>query len=742
MTASPTPWLRVANRWLLLLVALCLLCVTLAYQRSPAYQLDLTSPVDARLLEGFYPPGLTPSGPVRWTAGRGHVRLANLWPGQAGRLTLTLSAPRQDEPDPVKRGQPVAAEVIVNGQLLATLPMQAGPAEFTVDVPADVIGRGGSVLLTLQAPTFAPPNDLRPLALLVGGIRVTPSGRPAHLPPASPLLTLAVLVALTYAWLRRLGGDMGPGDSKSLQPLPGRPAPTETSLPPQALQRLLRFGTAEQLVFNPAALASLALIALSTVGLLLARPFVTPLANRLLLLLAVVCLGAELIRRLGDRGLDLRTYRAVAGLLVAAFAIRLALAHTPGDEANFIAFKMMLENVTARGVAAAYEIDPIIGAYPPLHHYLMALDGHLYRLLISPALDLASRQANFMMKMPTIILDMLIAVTIMVYALRLAGGRAEGRKRALAVTALYAFNPGIIYTTAYNGQLGDPLYSLFVAIGVAGLLGGQAATAGAGAALAVLTKPQASAFLPFLAVGMLRRLPKRDWLRAALAAGGVGLAVLAPFLLAGTVGHMLRTIATTVGHGPRIVSNAFNVWWLYGWGNAWEIKDTGLLLGPITFRAAGLALFFGVAYGLTLWALWRVNLTPDPSPDRKGTGGEVGDIAFLAGFVGLCFFMLPTEIHENYLFPTFPLLALAAAHDRRAWALSGVLAFTWFFNLVTTDVTLMTPLLAAFPTAAAAVFPFQVGLAALNVGVLLAWGYWVVRMGRAAQVSRPNRTVQ
>ena len=114
----------------------------------------------------------------------------------------------------------------------------------------------------------------------------------------------------------------------------------------------------------------------------------------------------------------------------------------------------------------------------------------------------------------------------------------------------------------------------------------------------------------------------------------------------------------------------------------------------------------------------------------------------LAAFVGLCFFMLPTEIHENYLFPTFGLLALAAVHDRRAWILTGILATTWFFNLTTTDVTIMRPLARDWPIVAPATFPLQVVLAAINVGVLLVWGYWVLRMPRPANVSRTNTTVQ
>ena len=665
MPKLPAPWRRsLTDKWLYMLVILSVLCTTLAYQRSTPFRLDLMSPLHAAALEGFFAPGDTPSGPVRWTTGRADVRLQNLWPGQPVRLSLVLSAPRGDEPDPAKRDLPVEAQIAVNGRPLATVIVPPNPTGFDFEIPAETIGPSGSLFVTLRAPIFVPPADLRPLALLVGGVHAEPLGHPPYFPPPLTTLSLAGLTALLFLWLRRLGASKG-----------------------------LAIG------------AGLLVIIVSTAGLLAGRPLVTPVSDRLIYLLAVSCLCTELSRLLGDRALSLRTYRGLAALFLAAFAVRLFLSHTPGDHDNFIAFKMMLENVTTRGIAAAYAIDPVIGAYPPLHHYLLAVPGNLYRLFVSPEFEVASRRLNFLMKQPTIVLDMLIVVTILAYALRRATAR-----QALLIGAAYAFNPGIIYTTSYNGQLGDPLYSLFVTVAVAGLLAGQAATTGAATVLSALTKPQASAFLPFLAVGMLRHLPRKGLLRAVAAGGVTALVVLTPFLLAGTIGQMIRTVSTTIGHGPRIVSNAFNIWWLWGWGKAWEIKDFWPFLGPVTYRTVGLVLFFVIAYGLILWKLWRVRRT--------------GDVALLAAFVGLCFFMLPTEIHENYLFPTFGLLALAAVHDRRAWLLTGILATTWFFNLVTTDVTIIRPLAQAWPAFGPVTFPFQVVLAidqcmrAARVGLL------------------------
>ena len=109
----------------------------------------------------------------------------------------------------------------------------------------------------------------------------------------------------------------------------------------------------------------------------------------------------------------------------------------------------------------------------------------------------------------------------------------------------------------------------------------------------------------------------------------------------------------------------------------------------------------------------------------------------LAVFAGLAFFMLPTEIHENYLFPTIPLLALATVQERGAWRAWAILSVTWFFNLVFVDVDLMDAVTSAWPGFDALIFPIQVSACVLNIGVLLVWIRMVLK-GRATLMPAPS----
>ncbi len=647
--------MRVADRRLFAAIVLCALLVTVAYQHSEPFQLNLSA-LDNPLIEGFHAPEHSRNGALRWTSAHVAVRLPNLWPQQPVRINLQLSAPRPDN-------VPVPVALNANGQPIATLTLTSTNSVLTFDLDPNVLGASGNLYLTLDAPPWAPPNDLRTLGVLVRALDVTPTGRPPFMPALPLLLTTCAFVAASYIWLRRLGV--------------GAP-----------------------FAFGINLLVSAAVFAL----LWDARVLIALVNARVLFWLVVAFALAELTIALGHFRDDMRAMRVTALLFLAAFGVRMIFAHAPGDADNFTAFKMMIAQATTHGLGSIYDLDPVVGAYPPLHHYDMALVGWLYRTFVSPEFDVASSRLNFLMKMPTIVLDMLIVVVVMVYA-----ARRRDTRTALLVGAAYAFNPSIIYTTAYNGQLGDPLYALFVTLAVVSLVGEHAAWLGAATMLAVLTKPQASAFLPFLAIAALRHLRVQNIPRTVVTGGATTLVVLMPFVFAGTIGDMIRTVSTTIGHGPRISANAFNIWWLLGWGNAWNISDTQLWFS-VPYRMLGLLLFFVVAYGLAAWKLWT-------------TSGS-RSLLMLAAFVGFAFFMLPTEIHENYLFPTIPLLALLVVHEWRAWWLLVSLSATWFVNLLTTDAGIVDGLNVAQPV----LFPLQVFCTLINIGALLVMARWVLQL--------------
>src|SRR5262249_38772459 len=98
------------------------------------------------------------------------------------------------------------------------------------------------------------------------------------------------------------------------------------------------------------------------------------------------------------------------------------------------------------------------------------------------------------------------------------------------------------------------------------------------------------------------------------------------------------------GRFPRTTVAAYNLWYLALDGGS--TRDTGFVVGAISYRVAGLFLF-GVVTLLVCLALLR----------RSDAPARVESAAVLA----LAFFTLPTQIHERYLYLALAFLVLRIA---------------------------------------------------------------------------------
>jgi hypothetical protein len=240
------------------------------------------------------------------------------------------------------------------------------------------------------------------------------------------------------------------------------------------------------------------------------------------------------------------------------------------------------------------------------------------------------------------------------------------------VAGAYAFNPGILYDTAHWGQH-DAVAAGLVLLGLYLVERGRLEVGWAVATLGGLAKPQANAFWPLLVALGLLRFPPRRVLLASLAAACVVLVVFSPFILGGTLGITLDALArSTFGGEPFVSCNASNLWWLISGGRGYEVSDTAPLLGPLTARTLGVIAFLG-ACGL---AARRLARTADPDE-------TLGFLA--AAVVGMSFFTLGTELHENHMMAVLPLLGFALPGERRLWPFLGLLSATFLLNLALFD---------------------------------------------------------
>jgi hypothetical protein len=388
-------------------------------------------------------------------------------------------------------------------------------------------------------------------------------------------------------------------------------------------------------------------------------------------------------------------------LVAAAFAAALALyggialAIPAGPLADLTHFKHWARLVTVEGVHSAYsgEYPETYAIYPPVTLLGFRVAGEVYERTRDPAFALepalASHELSYLIRFQAIVFHLLVGLAVYVVA-----GRVAPFGPAFAALVAYLFNPGVLFDVAQWGQP-DPVFGLFVLIALAavswpgqvdtsaegvsaapvvwlsmGELALRSGTAGAAIVLAALAKPQAWVFLPLVGLLIWRRGGISGVAVGALAAAAAGALIAAPFVVHGTLRELLGLPRAISNVMPVVSANAHNLWWLGTAGAARWYLDQETLVGPVTYRLVGMS----VVAALGCLALLRAARAPSLAA------------TFAAGaYTAFAFFMAMTQIHENHMYVVFPLLAVAAAADRRLWPLYLVLALSWCANMLLHD---------------------------------------------------------
>ncbi|MEA2652156.1 MAG: hypothetical protein QOI85_1877, partial [Chloroflexota bacterium] len=412
------------------------------------------------------------------------------------------------------------------------------------------------------------------------------------------------------------------------------------------------------------------------------------------------------IRRL-DAGTILTTL-LVLGLVLRAFiaAVYLPRSGLSNDIGAFAAWGMRLASV---GPGAFYEAG-YFSDYPPGYLYVLWVLGTIGKALT----PLVGQDATVgLVKIPGILAD--IGVAWLLFAIcRRWGGDLLARTRipvspeslGLLAAGVYLFNPGTIFVSAVWGQI-DSVGTLVLLATIYALARGWTEVAALGAIVALLVKFQFAFLVPIVAVVGLRRHlfgrssdpeldGRRDPLRVltALAVGiGALTLLMLPFdmviytPLAGGDPHGLLGIVPAADPNRSLVGklfeaantyqgltvNAFNLWrnpWS-GLGDTFQRGDdisTSLVIGSVAlnWQQVGAVLFGAVALLAIVLVARR--------DDLRG-------VLLASLLLAIAFFVLPTRVHERYLFPA---LALAAPLllSGRAWPwIYGALSLSVFANV-------------------------------------------------------------
>jgi len=337
---------------------------------------------------------------------------------------------------------------------------------------------------------------------------------------------------------------------------------------------------------------------------------------------------------------------AVAGMLAMSFLIRFLLFPTQGYANDMATFAYWFNTAADNGPRVFYSVV-LWCDYPPLNVYFFWGFGSLAK-----ALSLSGAPAIYpIVKLLPNLFDTATAFLIYIFV-----RKRLDFKSALLATALYAFNPAVIFNAAVWGQF-DAIYTFLLVLSLMLALTSKPELSAVTYILGVLAKPQSIALLPLIVFLILKKKGWRRMLTSILAGTATLFAVIIAFEWSNPI-TFLTDIYFGAYSGYEVTSvNAFNIWAL---GGLWVPDGNLFIVGWI---------LFGAFATFTLYVLYK----------RFNTSGEMLAL-FSAFMLFFGFFMLPTRIHERYLFPALSILALMVLFLKKTRPLYGILTATCFVN--------------------------------------------------------------
>jgi predicted membrane-bound dolichyl-phosphate-mannose-protein mannosyltransferase len=381
-------------------------------------------------------------------------------------------------------------------------------------------------------------------------------------------------------------------------------------------------------------------------------------------------------------------------VLALGLALRVIIAYLlPGS-----GFRVDLEAFTAWSVDLAnngpigfYE-RPFFHDYTPGYLYVLWLVGLVGRALSDAGIEAVGPWTYVdLLKVPPILAD--LALGWLAWSMTRELG--AGPRRAVVAGALVIFNPVTWFDSVVWGQV-DSFGVVFLLLAIRELWRDRPERAAILAVIAAIVKPQLGILVPIVAAVTIRRAlspaarmtdetpPTRlatdlPWERrdlgqlriwtTGLAGFATALVLSLPFGLS-IVGLLVEVFRTAGGY-PYLSVNAYNPWALFSldgngiasntaWVRDWpgDPPQPYLAFGPVPAVLVGTILLVAAIFAITLRVAQR--------PDRR-------TILVAVAALALAVFVLPTRVHERYLFPLIPLGAILVAVSWR-WSLPYAVA--------------------------------------------------------------------
>ena len=311
------------------------------------------------------------------------------------------------------------------------------------------------------------------------------------------------------------------------------------------------------------------------------------------------------------------------------------------------------------GVSYLYEEG--IAPYPPLYLHVLKFNSGLTYFLTGD-ITLLNKRYVFISKLIPTLCNLLVGLVLFFYL------KKRDIKLAIIGMSLYLFNLALIYNTAYWGQV-DSVAALFSFLSILFLINKKYPFSVFFITLSILTKFQTIVLVPVIGIVILLGSGYKGWIKSFLAGFFTFILFFLPFIFKRIFLDAFRMSFGVMDQFPFVTLNAFNFWHILSpVAPDWQMasRDTATLFG-FSFKF----------WGLFLLAIYTLLVVYQLIKKRSTKNILLG-----AASMAFAFFMLPTQIHERYLFPFFALMLLVVVIERKFLWVYITMSITYLLNLM------------------------------------------------------------
>ena len=335
------------------------------------------------------------------------------------------------------------------------------------------------------------------------------------------------------------------------------------------------------------------------------------------------------------------------GVFGVSFLVRILLFSFQGYQNDMNTFVSWFNTAADYGPGFFYSVVSWCD-YPPFNIYLFWGFGSLIRTLGL----FGTSFVIYIVKLVPNIFDLLIAGLIYLFV-----QKQLSFKLSLLATVLYVFNPAVIFNAAVWGQF-DAIYTMFLLLSLILALKNKPELSAASFAVSILTKPQAIALLPLIAFVIFKKSNFKRSMFSIVTFVATIFIVILPMQWSNPIAFLTDIYFGAYSGYAYTSINAFNTWGLFG---MWLPDGNLFILGWFLFAA------FSIFTMYVLNKRWKKS---DPM------------LVFFAAFMlFFAFFMLPTRIHERYLFPVISILALMFPFVKKTRLFYSVITASFLTNV-------------------------------------------------------------